>query len=102
MRMAILLACIASLLGVSVLAVVLRRRKEAVPAVYGACAVLSSVLSVVALSSIAAPPTSAVLPLSLPWLGAHLRVDSLTAAFLTIVNVGATGASVYGLGLRAP
>ena len=47
-----------------------------------------------------------VLPLGLPWIGAHFRVDALSSFFLVIVNLGAATASLYGLGYgrteRAP
>ena len=39
-----------------------------------------------------------VLPLGLPWLGAHFRLDPLAAAFLAIINFGAASASLYALG----
>jgi formate hydrogenlyase subunit 3/multisubunit Na+/H+ antiporter MnhD subunit len=45
-----------------------------------------------------AQPSRAVLPLGLPWLGAHFRVDALAAFFLAVVNLGAAAASLYGLG----
>jgi hydrogenase-4 component B len=38
------------------------------------------------------------LPIGLPWLGAHFRLDSLGALFLIIVNLGSATASLYGLG----
>jgi formate hydrogenlyase subunit 3/multisubunit Na+/H+ antiporter MnhD subunit len=46
------------------------------------------------------------LPLGLPWLGAHFRLDALAAFFLIVVNFGAATASLYALGYgrheRAP
>src|SRR5204863_6228604 len=33
-----------------------------------------------------------------PWLGAHFRLDALTAFFLLVVNLGAATASLFGLG----
>src|SRR5205814_2578137 len=39
-----------------------------------------------------------VLPIGLPWLGAHFRVDALSAFFLVIINLGGAAASLYGLG----
>ena len=39
-----------------------------------------------------------VLPLGLPWIGAHFRLDALAAFFLVVVNLGAAAASAYGLG----
>jgi formate hydrogenlyase subunit 3/multisubunit Na+/H+ antiporter MnhD subunit len=38
------------------------------------------------------------LPLGLPWLGAHIRLDPLGAAFLVVVNLGGAAASLYALG----
>src|SRR5579864_8975529 len=45
----------------------------------------------------AGPAEVATLPLGLPWLGAHLRIDALSAFFLLVVNFAATLISVYGL-----
>ena len=39
-----------------------------------------------------------VLPLGLPWIGAHFRLDALSAFFLVVVNLGGAAASLYGLG----
>jgi formate hydrogenlyase subunit 3/multisubunit Na+/H+ antiporter MnhD subunit len=49
-------------------------------------------------SSAAAPPPTLVLPLGLPWLGAHFRLDPLSAFFLIIVTLGSAAASLYGIG----
>jgi hydrogenase-4 component B len=38
------------------------------------------------------------LPLALPWLGAHFRLDALSAAFLIVVDLGGVAASVFALG----
>ncbi len=38
------------------------------------------------------------LPLGLPWVGAHFRLDALSAAFLGIVNLGAAGACIFAVG----
>jgi hydrogenase-4 component B len=40
----------------------------------------------------------AVLPIGLPWLSAHFRLDGLSAFFLLIVNLLGCAASVYGIG----
>src|SRR3546814_14260052 len=39
-----------------------------------------------------------ILPIVLPWLGAHFRLDALAAFFLVVVNLGGAAASLYGLG----
>jgi len=42
-----------------------------------------------------------LLPIGLPWLGAHFQLDLLSALFLTVVNMGGVSASLYGLGIGA-
>jgi hydrogenase-4 component B len=96
--MATPLLCIAALLGTSLLALFLARHRQASAVVYGVCCVVSAVLCILAVSSVAAAPASLTLPLGLPWVGAHFRLDPLAAAFLAIIDLGAFGASVYGLG----
>src|SRR5690606_3601930 len=70
-------------------------------AVYAATLVVSLVVLGASLATLLAAPASVselVLPLGLPWIGAHFRVDALAAFFLAVVNVGAAAASLYGLG----
>ena len=40
----------------------------------------------------------AALPVGLPWLGAHFRLDALSAVFLVIVNIGGASASLFAIG----
>src|SRR5207237_6970799 len=54
-----------------------------------------------ALGALPAPPRLAAtlaLPIGLPWLGAHFRLDALSAFFLVVANLGGAAASLYGLG----
>src|SRR5262249_12689468 len=51
-----------------------------------------------ALLDISHGPSAASLPLGLPWLGAHFRLDALSAFFLAVVNLGAAAASLFALG----
>jgi len=39
-----------------------------------------------------------VLPLGVPWIGAHLRLDPLASFFLGVINLGGGAAALYGLG----
>ncbi len=41
---------------------------------------------------------SCSLPLGIPWIGAHLRLDRLAAFFLVVVNLGGATASLYAIG----
>jgi formate hydrogenlyase subunit 3/multisubunit Na+/H+ antiporter MnhD subunit len=101
MTIIISLWCIAALLATAPLAVALASSRSRTTVVYGACALASAAALAAALFHLlgkggAAPEI--VLPLGLPWIGAHLRLDPIAAFFLAVVNLGGTAASVYGLG----
>ena len=97
---AFLMLCAAALLGVALLAVASARSQAATSIVYGATLVIT--VAAVTASAIAliggGAPASLVLPIGLPWTGAHFRVDALAAFFLCVVNVGGAAASLYGIG----
>ncbi|HUJ87188.1 MAG TPA: hydrogenase 4 subunit B [Burkholderiales bacterium] len=96
-----LLWCVGALLAISVAAIPVARRRWASPAVYGAALCSSIVglgLALAALLGGGALLGALTLPVGLPWLGAHFRLDALAAFFLVVVNLGAAGASLYGLG----
>src|SRR5215470_18590549 len=98
---AFLMLCAAALLGVALLAVASARTQAATSIVYGATLVISvaaAVAAVAALVGRAVTPADLVLPIGLPWIGAHFRIDALAAFFLAIVNVGGAAASLYALG----
>ncbi len=100
MSVAFALTCIAILLANGILAVGLTRRPAASTAVYGIALAVSAVLLVGALWRLVAfaAADAVVLPLGLPWIGAHFRIDVLTAFFLVVVNLGGAGASLFALG----
>src|SRR5262245_15382516 len=98
---AFLLLCAAALLGTALLAVASARARSANSIVYGATLVISdaaATAAVAALISRTGAPAGLVLPIGLPWIGAHFRLDALSAFFLSVVNVGGAGASLYALG----
>ena len=73
-------------------------------AVYLTATAAAGVIALAALWALieATAPVSAVLPLGLPWLGAHFRVDALSAFFLLVVNGAGVLISVYAIsGLMA-
>jgi hydrogenase-4 component B len=100
MPVAIALWCIAALLVLAVLAAAIARQRAATSIVYGVSLAASLVALTGALQGLlgGAAPTTAAMPLGLPWLGAHFRVDALAAFFLIVVNLGSAAASLYGLG----
>jgi len=96
-----LLWCIAILLGTSVAAVAIARNRSATPLVYGAALAATTIALVIGVSSLlgrSQPAVALTLPVGLPWLGAHFRLDALAAFFLLVVNLGGATASLYGLG----
>src|SRR5271154_4202729 len=100
MRIALFLQCNAALLVLSVAAVFLRRRPAVAAIVYGGSLALSALLLAGALARLIAggSPDGVVLPIGLPWVGSHFRLDALSAFFLVVINLGAAAASLYGLG----
>ena len=100
MPIALFLQCDAALLVMAVVAAFAGRRPLATTIVYSASLVLSLALFAGALGALIAGslPDEIVLPLGLPWIGAHFRVDALSAFFVAVVNLGAAAASLYGLG----
>ena len=66
-----------------------------------ACLAICLAVFAVALAYLLAgdsPASSLWLPIGLPWIGAHFRIDFLSAFFLVIVNLGGAAASLYALG----
>jgi formate hydrogenlyase subunit 3/multisubunit Na+/H+ antiporter MnhD subunit len=95
----ILLLETAALMATIIVAIASSRESWATIAVYGMCAVACVVGLAAALSSLIGGAVSqAVLPLGLPWIGMHFRVDALAAFFLLVINLGGAAASLYGLG----
>jgi len=97
----ILLACAAALLATSALAVFLARHPAGTRITYGLSLAISLLAAIVALNALVGNDGSAspvTLPLGLPWIGAHFRIDALTAFFLLVVDMGAAGASLFALG----
>jgi hydrogenase-4 component B len=95
-----LLWCIAALLAMGVSSLGAPRR-AASALVYGVslCATIAALLLGGACLLVPAYlGGTLVLPIGLPWLGAHFRLDALTAFFLVVVNLGGATASLFGLG----
>jgi formate hydrogenlyase subunit 3/multisubunit Na+/H+ antiporter MnhD subunit len=63
------------------------------------CAVIGAAIGAFALwSLLQGRVETLVLPLGVPWIGSHFRLDALAALFLTIVGFGGCVASVYAIG----
>ncbi|MGD0635939.1 MAG: hydrogenase 4 subunit B [Beijerinckiaceae bacterium] len=90
----------AALLALGAAALVVGRRSAGSSIIYSGALVLSLLLFGAAAMRLlmATPPSTLVLPLGLPWLGANFRIDALSAFFLAIINFGGAAASLYGIG----
>ena len=100
MTLTVLLCCAGVLLALAPLAVALGGVPAASRLIYGGCMAVSTVSLGVALAHLiaAAPVENLTLPLGLPWLGSHFRIDALSAFFLVVVDLGAAAASLFALG----
>jgi hydrogenase-4 component B len=95
------MSCAAGLLGIAGLAIVLSRAKSSTAIVYSVTMAVSLVALFGAIRCLLGDVLSIsglTLPIGLPWLGAHFRLDALAAFFLVVVNLGGASASLYGLG----
>ncbi len=90
----------AGLLGLAFAGAFAARKPFGRALVYGGALAISAALLALALFELLghANREALVLPLGLPWIGAHFRVDALSAFFLVVTNLGGAAASLYGLG----
>jgi hydrogenase-4 component B len=101
MPVAVALTGVAVLLGAGPLSVALQKLPGVSRLVYLVCLAACLAILGVACSQLLAgsdPAPAMWLPVGLPWIGAHFRMDALAAAFLVVVNLGGASASLYGLG----
>jgi formate hydrogenlyase subunit 3/multisubunit Na+/H+ antiporter MnhD subunit len=93
--------CAAALLGTALVAVASAHARAATSIVYGATLVITVAAAAASAAALVNPVGATgglVLPIGLPWIGAHFRIDALAAFFLAVVNVGGAAASLYALG----
>jgi formate hydrogenlyase subunit 3/multisubunit Na+/H+ antiporter MnhD subunit len=101
MQVGIALWGVAVLLGTAVAAALLQRSRLATALTYGTSLVVClGILGAACryLTLTAASAQALCLPLGLPWTGAHLRLDALSAFFLLVVNLGGAAASLFAIG----
>ena len=101
MPLVLALWCVAVLLGTACIAVAIGRRRAGTLLVYGLSLLASLTVLTIALIHLIGGATAApivTLPLGLPWLGSHFRMDMLAAFFLAVVNLGAGAASLFAIG----
>lgn len=93
-------ALLLALFGLAVLGLAAGDRTWATTTVYGGCLVVATLLVGCGLAAVSRtePLATLVLPLGLPWLGMHLRLDALSGFFVLVINLGALLVSLYALG----
>ena len=92
---------VAALLALAPITLFLGATARATGFVYGACMIITVMLLANALLGLfgqQATISDVMLPLGLPWLGAHFRADALSSFFLVVVNLGGAIASLFALG----
>ena len=101
MPLEVALGGVGVLLGASPCAIVLARSRAGGRLVYGVCLLAGLALMAVAGWQLLAGPGSPAglrLPVGLPWVGAHFRMDPLAAFFLVVTNLGGAAASLFAIG----
>jgi formate hydrogenlyase subunit 3/multisubunit Na+/H+ antiporter MnhD subunit len=90
-----------TLLGAPLLAMTTLHWSAATRRVYSACLAICLIVLAVAVAHLVdagSAPSSLRLPLGLPWIGAHFRIDALSAFFLIVANLGGAAASLFAIG----
>ncbi len=100
MSLPLLLGLLLIPLAASVYAAASARQPNCSRRVYGVTLAVAATVLGIALAHLltASAPEMLTLPLGLPWLGAHFRLDALSAFFLIVVNLGSAVASLFALG----
>jgi formate hydrogenlyase subunit 3/multisubunit Na+/H+ antiporter MnhD subunit len=91
-------ACILALLALALLGIRWARTPWCPNLTYGGCLLISMLLLGAGATSITAPVSRLVLPIGLPWIGGHLRLDALSGFFLAVVGLGSACSSLFALG----
>jgi hydrogenase-4 component B len=108
MALSFILVLVAGLIALSLPSLLFHGTTAGRIIVYGGSLLLSGAALVVALVPLlgGAPTETLILPIGLPWIGAHFEIDALSSFFLCVVNLGGALASLYALGYgkheRAP
>ena len=93
---------IAAMLAAGLFGIVAARKRYGPTIVYGVCLVVCTSLVIAVfrylIGGAGVAGESQLLPIGLPWIGAHFELDLLASMFLLVVNLGGASASLYGLG----
>jgi formate hydrogenlyase subunit 3/multisubunit Na+/H+ antiporter MnhD subunit len=102
MMLTLALIVVALLLAIVPIAIATGASARGRYVVYGLSLAASLALLTIAAAALLGQNVATLrLPLGLPWIGAHFRLDALSAFFLAVVNLGGAAASLYAIGYGA-
>ncbi|MCR4379252.1 MAG: hydrogenase 4 subunit B [Rhodospirillales bacterium] len=92
--------CVGLFLALALAAIVASGKPAASTFIYVAAIVPCGLVGIIGLTVLlgGVEVSKAVLPIGLPWLGAHFRLDALSAFFLFIIGLGGAITSLYAIG----
>lgn len=90
------LTCIVALAALGIAGAALGQKGRHL--IYGGCLLIGLTSIATGLTAIGAPAAHLTLPLGIPWIGVHLRLDALSGFFLIILGLGSAGASLFAIG----
>ncbi|MBS0638470.1 MAG: hydrogenase 4 subunit B [Acetobacteraceae bacterium] len=93
-----LAAVVPAFIVLGVVGIVTARVQAGRVLVYGGSLVLCAVLLGGGLAALTGDIQRIVLPIGIPWVGGHLRLDALSGFFLALIGLGGGGASLFALG----
>ena len=96
----VVLACAGLLLILAIVALGIGNRRAGGTVIYGATGGLALISFLAGATQLLGglPARGVALPLGLPWIGAHFRMDALSAFFIVVVGFGAAAASLFAIG----
>jgi formate hydrogenlyase subunit 3/multisubunit Na+/H+ antiporter MnhD subunit len=97
----IILFSVCGFLGLAVMAVALGNSRRATPVLYGGASIVSLVALIASFVQLVAGghvTPELTLPMGVPWIGVHFRLDALSSFFVAVIDLGAAVASLYAIG----
>ncbi len=94
----LVLACILAWLVLALIGVATAQTRLGTPVVYAGSLLVALVLLVAGITAIPAAVSREALPIGLPSIGGHVRLDALSGFFLVIIGLGSTASSLFALG----
>jgi len=94
----LVLACILAWLALALFAVAAAQIRLGTPVIYAGSLLVALVVLITGATAIPAGVSDATLPIGLPWIGVHVRIDALSGFFLVVIGLGSAASSLFELG----